>query len=216
MPNNEFCLEVWGPYACYTNPVCKTERFTYPIPTPSVIRGIFSAIYVKPTKCSWEPTKVQVLKPIRYINVKRNEVNSKMSYNPINTEDDRTQRQTVALYDVKYRIWAKLVTRNGEQIGPLIDQFKTRAFKGSFFAHPCFGLKEFFAFYKFIEDGSEAPVENPLNMHVGLMLYDVFDYRVTTKQGRIAPSVFDANVLNSICVIPPYTSSQVRKQQECA
>jgi CRISPR-associated protein Cas5d len=137
-----------------------------------------------------------------------------MSYKSkgIQTELDRTQRQTIALFDVRYRMWANLVTRNNEPIVPLIEQFKIRAWKGSYFAHPCFGLKEFIAYYQFVEDGSEAPITTPINLDVGWMNYDVFDYNNTTKKGRVAPSVFSAKVVDNICVIPSYNSPEVRKQ----
>lgn len=45
--NDEVCLEVWGDFACFAPPYGKVERLTYPVPTPSAVRGILSSIYAK-------------------------------------------------------------------------------------------------------------------------------------------------------------------------
>ena len=110
----EIVIEAWGDFACFTSPVTKVERLTYPFPTPSAARGILSAIYAKPIEFYWQVNRIEVLNPIRYISFKRNEVKSTLGMKdgvgiPIVTDDDRTQRQTVALQDVRYRIAALIV-----------------------------------------------------------------------------------------------------------
>ncbi|MCX5867695.1 MAG: CRISPR-associated protein Cas5, partial [Proteobacteria bacterium] len=76
-------LEVWGDFACFTRPELKVERFSYPIITPSAARGIYDAIYSKPnrdpTKAEfhWQITKIELLAPISYIALRRNEVKDK-------------------------------------------------------------------------------------------------------------------------------------------
>lgn len=107
----EICLEVWGDFACFSQPQAKVERLTYPFPTPSAARGIFSAIYSKPKEFYWQITRIEVLNPIRYISFKRNEVKCTVSNKPIYTDEERTQRQTVALQNVRYRIAAVIVPR---------------------------------------------------------------------------------------------------------
>ncbi len=112
----EIVIEVWGDFACFGNPVTKVERLTYPFPTPSAARGILSAIYSKPAEFYWQVNRIEVLNPIRYISFKRNEVKSTLGMKdgvgiPIITEEDRTQRQTVALQDVRYRIAACRIFR---------------------------------------------------------------------------------------------------------
>lgn len=76
----DISLEVWGDFACFSRPECKVERLSYPIITPSAARGILSAIYSKPVVFYRQVKRIEVLKPIKYISFKRNEVvNSKIS-----------------------------------------------------------------------------------------------------------------------------------------
>ena len=53
------------------------------------------------------------MKPIRYINIKRNEVNKKavLDGEPIIVEESRTQRNNIYLRDVYYRIHAEIIKR---------------------------------------------------------------------------------------------------------
>ena len=112
----EISVTVWGDLACFTSPTTKVERLTQPFPTPSAARGILSSIYCKPKEFHWEITRIEVLKPIRYISFKRNEVKCTLSsLEPISADDERTQRQTVFLYDVRYRITARIVPRSDFQ-----------------------------------------------------------------------------------------------------
>ena len=93
----EISVTVWGDLACFTSPTTKVERLSQAVPTPSAARGILSSVYAKPKEFFWMVTKIEVLKPIRYISVRRNEVKSILGNNmePISAEDERTQRQTV-------------------------------------------------------------------------------------------------------------------------
>ncbi|MBN1980298.1 MAG: type I-C CRISPR-associated protein Cas5 [Chitinivibrionales bacterium] len=116
----EWCLEVWGDYACFTRPEMKVERVSYDVMTPSAARAIFEAILWKPA-IRWNVTKIEVLQPIKWVSVRRNEVSRKMSgptiaqLNGESTEpmgffaDDssiRQQRASLFLRDVRYRIHA--------------------------------------------------------------------------------------------------------------
>ena len=111
----EIVFEVWGDFACFCPPYGKVERTTYPFPTPSAARGILSAIYSKPKEFYWQIHRIEVLRPIRYISFKRNEVKSKTALDYLYADEDRTQRQTVALKDVRYRIAASPVLQPGFQ-----------------------------------------------------------------------------------------------------
>ena len=68
-----FCLDVKGDYACFTRPEMKVERVSYDVITPSAARAIFSAIFWKPA-IKWNVKKIEVLSPIKWISVRRNEV----------------------------------------------------------------------------------------------------------------------------------------------
>src|SRR5688572_8430473 len=65
-------------YACFTRPEMKVERVSYDVITPSAARGILEAIYWKP-QVRWVVERLHVLRPIRFTNLRRNEVASKAS-----------------------------------------------------------------------------------------------------------------------------------------
>ena len=113
---HNWCLEVWGDYACFTRPEMKVERVSYDVMTPSSARAIFESILWKPA-ILWNVTKIEVLNPIKWISVRRNEVGKKVSSPTakqmagvigepmgIFIEDERQQRAGLFLRDVRYRI----------------------------------------------------------------------------------------------------------------
>src|ERR1700757_4406976 len=71
-------LRVWGERACFTRPEMKVERVSYDVMTPSAARGVLEAIHWKPA-IAWVVDKIHVLKPIRFENIRRNEVESKIA-----------------------------------------------------------------------------------------------------------------------------------------
>jgi len=103
-----FCLEVSGEYACFTRPEMKVERVSYDVITPSAARAIFDSILWKPA-IFWHIKKIEVLKPIKWISIRRNEVGKIASTRSegIFIEDDRQQRAGLFLRDVKYRLHAE-------------------------------------------------------------------------------------------------------------
>jgi len=114
----DWCLEVWGDYACFTRPEMKVERVSYDVMTPSSARAIFDAILWKPA-ITWHITKIEVLNPIKWISVRRNEVGKTAgapsqaqlegrSGDPMGfyIEDHRQQRAGLFLRNVRYRIYA--------------------------------------------------------------------------------------------------------------
>ena len=137
MRGNTHCLEVWGELACFTRPEMKVERSSYPIITPSAARGIFDAIYFKSHYgFYWQIERVEMLNSPHYIALRRNEVKDKTpshitigqwmtgkksveplwadaNRNELGTDQKgRTQRQTMALKDVRYRIYAHMHFRD--------------------------------------------------------------------------------------------------------
>lgn len=103
-----FCLEMSGPFACFTRPEMKVERVSYDVITPSAARAIFDAILWKPA-IRWQMKRIEVLAPIRWISVRRNEVGKVASPRipGIFIEDERQQRAGLFLRDVKYRLFAE-------------------------------------------------------------------------------------------------------------
>ena len=105
-----FCLEVSGDYACFTRPEMKVERVSYDVITPSAARAVFDAILWKPA-IYWQVKKIEILSPVKWISVRRNEVGKVASprSDGIFIEDDRQQRAGLFLRDVRYRIHAEFI-----------------------------------------------------------------------------------------------------------
>lgn len=209
---NEITIEVWGDFACWTMPAAKVERLTYPFPTPSAARGILSAIYSKPVEFYWQVNRIEVLAPIRYISFKRNEVKSKTSGKYLYTDEERTQRQTVALRDVRYRIAASIVPRSDFQgsEAQLVDQALRRIRGGKAYMQPSLGQKEFVAYFE-ESDNTRPPIDDSLD--AGLMVYDVFDLHDSAVCKKVQPklSLFHAVMDRGVIQVPPYDSPAVLK-----
>lgn len=236
-------IEVWGDFACFTRPELKVERFSYPVITPSAARGIFDAIFSKPNRSPehaqfrWQVTRVEILNPPKYIALRRNEVKDKASVKgewisgasppePIwadGTRDlmgtdskGRTQRQTMALKNVRYRLHARITPwpRFQDHLPALNAQFIRRARSGKCFYQPFFGCREFPAFFQLVEfsDGTARTLD--LDLDLGLMLYDVFDLSRPGGSGD-APciSLFHAVVKAGVMDVPEYSSDAVLKGQ---
>lgn len=208
----EIAIEVWGDFACFSMPYAKVERLTYPFPTPSAARGILSAIYLKPKEFYWRVNRIEVLNPIRYISFKRNEVKCTVGTEPIFAEEERTQRQTVALQNVRYRIVASIIPRPafaGKE--PQLYEQALRRIRGGKCYYQCsLGLKEFVCYFE-ESDGVRQPIRQ--SMDAGLMLYDLFtpeDVEVT-KKVKVHMSLFHAVMEDGVILVPPYDSSEVLK-----
>lgn len=208
----EIVLEVWGDFACFCPPYGKVERTTYPFPTPSAVRGILSAIYSKPKEFYWQVDRIEVLNPIRYISFKRNEVKSKTALDYLYADEDRTQRQTIALQDVRYRIAAHPVLQpgfKGTEI-QVYDQATRRIRQGKCFFQPSLGLREFAAYFA---EADETVPPIPDSMDGGLMVYDVFDLHDCSVKAKVTPklSLFHAVMDHGVIRVPPYDSPDVLK-----
>lgn len=241
MRGKTHCLEVWGDFACFTRPEMKVERFSYPVITPSAARGIFDAIYWKKSYgFYWQIERVDILKPPKYIALRRNEVKDKApaertilawrdgrsEIEPLWADGDRdslgtdqkgrTQRQTMALKDVHYRLYGHMDLRgNAQDIRAMDAQFERRAQTGKCFYQPFFGCREFPAFFGLIE--AEPPEAMPiaLDLDLGWMLYDVFDLnRPTESHAKPSISVFHAQIFNGVMKVPAYSDPAVRKGDE--
>jgi CRISPR-associated protein Cas5d len=229
-------LEVWGDFACFSRPELKVERFSYPVITPSAARGIFDAIYAKPAEFRWAVIRIEVLSRPSFIALRRNEVKEKVNVHAVldwmggkrepepiwadgdrdllgSDEKGRTQRQTMALKDVRYRLHAEARPwpgHEGRQTA-LEAQFRRRAERGKCFQQPYFGCREFPAYFKLVEpDGGPSP--EPLDQDLGFMLYDVFDLsRPGTSHDSPAVSLFRAALRGGVLAVPDYASPEVLK-----
>lgn len=116
------CIKVKGDFACFTRPEMKVERVSYDVITPSATRAVFEAILWKP-EIRWRVTKIEVLKPIQWISVRRNEVSKLASAERVDGKSDRglyieehrQQRAGLFLKDVAYRLHAEFDMVDGSK-----------------------------------------------------------------------------------------------------
>lgn len=226
--DKEFCLEVWGPIACFTRPELKVERVSYDVITPSAARAIFEAIFWKPA-IHWQVTKIEVLNNIKWTSVRRNEVGAVAFKNPIFIEEKRQQKNTLMLQDVRYRIWAKLIYipkwKRKETVNPTIDaeeadmlrknenpgkynaMFERRASKGQCFTQPYLGTRECSCSFRLVnpeKDELDSPINE--NRDLGIMLYDM-DFNADIKN---PPAMFyRAKMENGVIIVPQKDSEEI-------
>lgn len=226
-----FCLEVSGPYACFTRPEMKVERVSYDVITPSAARAIFDAILWKPA-IFWQVKRIEVLSPIRWISVRRNEVGAVASTGKkqIYIEDKRQQRAGLLLRDVKYRLFAEFQFIPPEMHGKILNpvpeyledkeeqvtiqedetpakyaaMFERRAKKGQCFNQPYLGCREFSAHFRLVNPQIEPATPINENRDLGWMLYDM-DF---SDPGDIRPMFFRPELKNGVIVVPDRNSSE--------
>lgn len=226
--DKEYCLEVWGDLACFTRPELKVERVSYDVITPSAARAIFEAILFKRYAMRWQITKIEVLNPIKWTSIRRNEVGATASTKgaEIYIEDKRQQKNSLLLKDVRYRIWAKLIfipinERPKEAFGkhaPGDDEnpmkyykmFERRAKQGQCFTQPYLGNREFSASWRLVDTKTEAlsaPIsaEQGGNKELGIMLYDM-DF---SNPKNIQAMFYRAEMKDGTIIVPPLTSKEI-------
>lgn len=201
MSSRTFAVKISGDLAVFTRPELKAERVSYEVMTPSAARGVFEAILWKPA-IVWVIESIAVLKPIRWSSFRRNEVRKKASPGMADffADEDRAQRNTVALRDVAYVVRAHFeMTERAESADNVIkfeEMFERRLGKGQCFHQPYLGCREMAARFE------SAPVRyETIDLGVlrplGLMFYD-FDFRSTPPK----PLFFDARLDSGVLVVP--------------
>jgi len=209
-------LKVWGDYACFTRPEMKVERVSYDVMTPSAARGILEAIYWKPA-IRWVVNRIHVLNPIRFDNIRRNELASKLApgvirkamndgCSPVEVfiEEDRQQRAAMILRDVAYVIDAHFEFKDSEDNNPAKhkEMFERRSAKGQCFHHPYLGCREFPA--HFLPVGDIPPSVHKGEKDLGWMLHDIdFPKDMEAK-------FFRAVMRDGTIEIPPFNGKEVR------
>lgn len=206
-----FCLEVSGDYACFTRPEMKVERVSYDVITPSAARGIFTAIFWKPA-IRWRITRIEVLNPIRWTTVRRNEVSAVASprSDGIFVEEARQQRAGLILRDVRYRLWGEFdVVVEGDDPAKYAAMFDRRATKGQYFMHPYLGCREFsckeITLVRGVGSESVKPISETRDL--GFMLYDM-DY---SDPKDIKPMFFRPKMVDGVIDVPHPDSEEVFK-----
>ena len=214
--------EVGGDWACFTRPELKVERVSYDVITPSAARAIFEAILFKRYAMRWQVTKIEVLRPIKWATIRRNEVGAVASKSPIIIEDKRQQKNTLLLLDVRYRIYAKLVfipvkDRPKEAFAkhqPSADEnpmkyyqmFERRASQGQCFTQPYLGCREFSANWKYIESTDNLDYPLAEDRDFGIMLYDM-DFEENPQKPNAM--FYRAQMKKGVIVVPDKDSEEV-------
>lgn len=181
-------IEVWGDYACFSRPEMKTERVSYDVMTPSAARGLIESIY-------WHPglryciDRIHVLAPIRFTNIRRNEVKSTLLASKalsagksgealaLIPSQDIQQRAALILQDVHYVIEAHFDMTDkaapGDNPGKFQDILRRRLQRGQAYSQPYFGCREFAAHFQEWPGGDIPAID--VTQDLGFMLYDM-DY----------------------------------------
>lgn len=221
-------VTVWGKFACFTRSDARLNRISYDVPTPSACRGILEAIYCKPKEFWYEISEIRVLKPIRHIDIKKNEVKSKISVaggkiNPIDVNEKRTQRMTSYLADVKYTICANIHVRDSflpdvqmcDKEKKIRTEFNKRVTKGKCFYQPYLGTRECMCFFKKADPEDGTPVK--VNKDLGIMLYDIFDPEsiepldTSKKESSVFVTYYHPVMIDGVITVPGFDSGEIFK-----
>ncbi|EPR43456.1 CRISPR-associated protein Cas5 family [Desulfovibrio sp. X2] len=203
-------VRVSGPLACFTRPEAKVERMSYDLPTPSAARGILDSICWRP-QMRWHVRAIEVLRPVRTIALRRNEVQSKVTvkgktgvtgwmadpagYVPFAAgagSEEGTPRATLALKDVAYVIEAEPMVFDGsgdntpQKYAAMLTR---RVEKGQCHIRPCLGCREFAADFC-PPDPAERPIAESRDL--GRMLYDI----IFDPEAGNTPVFFQARLAN--------------------
>lgn len=212
-------LRIWGSHGLFTRMEMKAERVSYDIPTPSAIRGILEAIHWKPA-IEWQVNRIHVMRPIRFENIRRNELGGKIPISTVNSamkagrgelcdyiEDDRQQRASMVLKDVEYVVEASftLTAKAGpdDSEGKHLDIFNRRLRKGQVYHRPYLGCREFPAFVAPIDEIPLSPLKGERDL--GWMLYDIL------YEHDCQPLFFRAKMKDGIVEVPRRDSSEVKR-----
>lgn len=209
--SSPFRVRVRGELACFTRPEMKVERVSYEVMTPSAARGALEAVLWKP-QITWHIHAIEVLAPIRWTSFRRNEVQSRASERAgeILADEDRTQRNTVALRDVDYVVEASFAltarAAGNDSVAKYVEMFLRRLKKGQHHHAPYLGCREFAAI---VEPAPEAtrPIDDAVDRPLGWMFYD-FDWPSFSggsdapSQSRVQPLFFESRLTRGVVRVP--------------
>lgn len=214
-------VEVWGAYALFSRPELKTERVSYDVMTPSAARGLLDAIMWHPG-LKWVVDSIHVCAPIRFTNIRRNEVKDTVSARKaqsvmekggelyLATPESIQQRAAMVLRDVHYVIDAHFeMTQRAsptDNPGKFQEMMRRRVEKGQFYHQPCFGVREFPAHFKPCIQLPPCPEELKGEKDLGWMLLDM-DY---SDPENITPHFFRATLRDGVLEVPPMYAEEVR------
>ena len=196
-----FKLIVEGDYACFTRPELKVERVSYDVPPPGALEGMLKSLYWKPA-IRYVIDKIIVFQPIDFMNVRRNEVKEKVSYNTVKgqmnhkesdpciyTSESRSQRASLILKNVKYGIefhFELTGIRNEKEENAEKKHYniiKRRLENGQFYRVPCLGCSEFPVKRMELVDEFDLNMISSVIVGMGDVDLGYMSYRVSFEDG---------------------------------
>ncbi len=212
-------LLVRGDYALFTRPELKVERVSYDVMTPSAARAIVEAIYWKPA-IRWIIDSILVLNPVKFDNIRRNEISSKIServvaaamknnsslYLYADDSRERQQRAATILRDVAYIIEAHFEYAPGmgnENDGKHLKIFNRRLGNGQCFSQPYLGTREFSCSFEPVMEEYTSQLSGERDL--GIMLFDL-DF---SDRKNPQPLFFRAKMADGLIKVPHPDSEEV-------
>ena len=191
--------------------------------TPSAARGLVEAIYWHPG-LRWIIDRIHVCAPIRFTNLRRNEVKSTLSARTARTvmergkgelylctSDDIQQRAALLLRDVRYVIEAHFDMTSqaapGDNPGKFQDIVKRRIQKGAVLSPALLRLPGVSSPFPLVRGASPLPEGAAWETRdLGWMLWDM-DY---TNPEDIRPLFFRGTLRDGVLEVPARDSGEVR------
>jgi len=221
--NTSFSVRIRGPLATFTRPELKVERMSYPVITPSAARGVLESVLWKPA-ILWHVDRIAVLARIEFTAFRRNEVNTRAVAPSLATiagggehaayfaDEDRAQRNTVALRDVDYLIDCHFTMT--DRAGPddnatkFVEMFRRRLENGQHWQQPYLGCREFIADVTPVDEHCPAPIAESRDL--GIMLWDI---AYDPKRGN-RPIFFHAQMRDGVIDVPPTAAKALETLQK--
>lgn len=200
-----------GPLACFARPE-SPDRFSYPIPTGSALRGIISAIYDHPGVYA-DVRQIAVLAPIRYARMGHVHAGDfTRAHRGTITAPNDNRRTTVESMLVDPVWWVEVRFR--PEIGsdhPFDEKkvnavFTRRLAQGEYYYTPSLGLHELRAILH-LPQGSERPIQKSRDF--GMVIHDM-DYRHDPP----LPHVYHAVMTNGVIPIPSFYDKVLLRHAE--
>ena len=180
-PKKPIRIRFWGDYAAFNRPELSVERYSYDVMTPSAARGMMEAVYWH-EGLKWAIRRIYVERPIRFTNIRRNEVTKKILASDV----------YAAARGADKPIYINRREAIGQRAATVL-----RDVSGRCFTQPYFGCREFPASFALVTEDTLPPQPIAESRDLGVMLYDM-DY---SDPQNIKPTFFHAEMVDGVVEI---------------
>lgn len=192
--SNTFVIRFWGDGALFCIPHFRADPYSYPVSTPSAVKGMLKSIYWKP-EFEWEILRIHVMAPIRYESKRFRAV--KISSRTTG-DADRTLQWNTVLRQVEYFVECRILSNPYRADRNYDPEALRRLRKGQQYTQPCFGRNEFPAAWELWE--GDIPKAQPIDLEIGSMLFDLVPVNMSKDQWF--PVFFQARLEKGVLEIP--------------